>query len=150
MEWLLDLGYVGLFVGAFLAATIIPFSSDILLVGMLVAGGNVVITVIVATVGNWAGGMASYWMGYVGKWEWIEKWCKIKRETLERQKTRVDRYGSWLAFLSWLPIVGDVFAIALGFYKVNVRLVLVYMFFGKALRFVMWAMLWVWARDWIM
>ena len=119
MEWLLDLGYFGLFIGALLAATIIPFSSDFLLVGMLAAGGNVVVTVIVASLGNWAGGMISYWMGHAGRWEWIERWFKVKPETLEKQKSRIDRWGAWLAFLSWLPLVGDLFALGLGFYKVN-------------------------------
>ena len=87
MEWLLDLGYFGLFIGALLAATIIPFSSDFLLVGMLAAGGNVVVTVIVASLGNWAGGMISYWMGHAGRWEWIERWFKVKPETREKQKS---------------------------------------------------------------
>lgn len=139
MEWLLNLGYLGLFIGSLLAATIVPFSSDFLLVGMLAAGGNVVSTVAVASLGNWAGGMVSYRMGRTGRWEWIEKWFKVQPETLERQKARVDRYGSWLAFLSWLPFVGDLFAIALGFYKVNVWQVALFMLIGKTARFVCWA-----------
>lgn len=139
MEWLLNLGYLGLFIGSLLAATIVPFSSDFLLVGMLAAGGNVVSTVAVASLGNWAGGMVSYRMGRAGRWEWIEKWFKVQPETLERQKARVDRYGSWLAFLSWLPFVGDLFAIALGFYKVNVWQVALFMLIGKTARFVCWA-----------
>lgn len=61
MEALLDWGYIGLFVGSFVAATVVPFSSDVLLVGMLAAGGNVWLSVLVATVGNWAGGLTSYW-----------------------------------------------------------------------------------------
>lgn len=147
MEWLLDLGYVGLFIGSLLAATIIPFSSDFLLIGMLAAGGNVVWTVAVASLGNWAGGMISYWMGRGGRWEWIEKWFKVKRETLEKQKVRIDRYGSWLAFLSWLPFVGDLFAIGLGFYKVNVWEVAVFMLIGKTARFVCWALVVEWVRP---
>ena len=39
MSFLLDLGYIGLFIGTFLAATLIPFSSDFLIVGILLAGG---------------------------------------------------------------------------------------------------------------
>lgn len=147
MEWLLNLGYFGLFVGSLLAATIIPFSSDFLLIGMLAAGGNVVLTVIVASLGNWSGGMISYWMGRAGKWEWIEKWFKVKRETLERQKSRIDRWGSWLAFLSWLPFVGDLFALGLGFYKVNVWQVALFMLIGKTARFVGWAVVVEWIRP---
>ena len=141
MESLLEYGYIGLFIGSLLAATVIPFSSDILLIGMLAAGGDIVVTVIVATVGNSVGGMISYAMGYYGEWEWLEKWFKIKRETLEKQKVKVDKYGSWLAFWSWLPFVGDVFAIALGFYRTNVKLTAIFMFVGKSIRFIIWAVL---------
>lgn len=148
MEWLLDLGYFGLFIGALLAATIIPFSSDFLLIGMLAAGGNVVLTVIVASLGNWAGGMISYWMGHAGRWEWIERWFKVKRETLEKQKTRIDRWGAWLAFLSWLPLVGDLFALGLGFYKVNPWQVALFMLIGKTARFVGWAVVVEWVKPW--
>lgn len=148
MEWLLDLGYFGLFIGALLAATVIPFSSDFLLIGMLAAGGNVVLTVIVASLGNWAGGMISYWMGHAGRWEWIERWFKVKRDTLEKQKTRIDRWGAWLAFLSWLPLVGDLFALGLGFYKVNPWQVALFMLIGKTARFVGWAVVVEWVKPW--
>ena len=147
MEWLLDLGYLGLFIGSFLAATLIPFSSDVLLIGMLAAGGNVVLTVLVASLGNWAGGMFSYWIGHLGKWEWIRKWFKIKPETLEKQHEKIDKYGAWLAFFAWLPGIGDVLAVGLGFYKVNVWKVAVFMLIGKSARFIGWAVLMHWIKP---
>ncbi|MDE7355866.1 MAG: DedA family protein [Rikenellaceae bacterium] len=134
-EW----GYIGLFIGSFLAATIVPFSSDVLLVGMLLAGASVWPAVIVATAGNWLGGLTSYYIGYIGKWEWLERWFRVKRSTLERQKSRVDRYGPLLALMTWLPVVGDVFAIALGFYRQRFWPSAAYMLAGKAARFVIWA-----------
>ncbi|MCH5305566.1 MAG: DedA family protein [Rikenella sp.] len=147
MEWLLDLGYFGLFAGSLLAATILPFSSDFLLLGMLAAGADPVLTVAVASLGNWAGGMISYGMGRSGRWEWIERWFKVRRETLERQKARIDRWGAWLAFLSWLPLVGDLFALALGFYKVSLWRVALFMLIGKTARFVGWAVAVEWIRP---
>lgn len=147
MEWLLNFGYLGLFIGAFVAATLVPFSSDILLVGMLLAGGNIYITVIVATLGNWLGGLTSYWVGWLGKWEWIEKYFRIKRETLERHKAKVDRYGAWLALFTWLPLVGDIFAVALGFYRVRFRSSAVLMLLGKGARFVLWAVLYTFGVE---
>ena len=77
MEWLLNLGYFGLFLGSFVAATVVPFSSDVQLVAMLAAGGNVWFCVAVATLGNWLGGLTSYWLGWLGKWEWIEKYMRL-------------------------------------------------------------------------
>ena len=121
MEWLLNLGYFGLFLGSFVAATVVPFSSDVQLVAMLAAGGNVWFCVAVATLGNWLGGLTSYWLGWLGKWEWIEKYMRVRHETLIKHKSKVDRYGAWLALLTWLPFIGDIFAIALGFYRVDFR-----------------------------
>lgn len=141
MELLSSLGFVGLFLGAFLAATIFPFSSDVLLVGVLLAGANPVGSFFVATAGNWLGGLTSYYVGYLGKWTWIEKWFRIKEETLVRQKSRIDKYGSLLAFLSWMPFVGDIFAVGLGFYRVNFTKCAIYMLIGKAVRFAFWVLL---------
>lgn len=147
MEWLLDLGYVGLFVGAFVAATVVPFSSDVLLVGMLAVGGNVWGCVAVATAGNFLGGLTSYWLGWLGRWEWIERYLRVKHETLVRHRAKVDRYGAWLALMTWLPFVGDVFAVALGFYRVDFKKSALLMLIGKGARFVMWALLYLWSTQ---
>ena len=144
MEGLLELGYLGLFLGAFLAATLVPFSSDVLLIGMLALGGTPVMTVAMASLGNWAGGLTTYWLGRLGKWEWVERWFDVTREKLETQKTRIERWGSLLAFLTWLPIVGDLTAVALGFYKVGFGRTAIFMAIGKSARFVLWALLYFW------
>lgn len=144
LEGLLDWGYAGLFIGAFASATVLPFSSDILLVGMLAAGANPYTAISVATVGNWLGGLTSYWVGWAGKWKWIERWTGVKRGKLERQKARVEKWGVWLSLLTWLPIVGDLLAVALGFYRVNFKTSALWMFVGRAARFIMWALLYYW------
>ena len=141
----MDLGYLGLFLGSFLAATVVPFSADVLLVGMLIAGGDMWIVVAVATLGNFLGGLTSYGVGRAGRWEWIEK-LGVSRERLERQKSRVDRFGAPIALLSWVPFVGDVFAVALGFYRVRFVPMAVYMFIGKCARFVMWAVMYYYIK----
>lgn len=148
MELLAQWGYYGLFTGAFLAATIIPFSSDILLVAILTAGANPLAALIIATAGNWLGGLTSYWMGYIGKWEWIEKWLHVKRARLEKQQQNIHRYGSFLAFFTWLPFVGDVLAIALGFYRTNFPKSAVFMLLGKFVRFLMWTLLFIYSKEW--
>ena len=141
LEFLLEWGYVGVFLGCFLAATVVPFASDALLVAMLLAGGNVWMTVACASAGNWLGGLTTYGIGRIGKWEWIEKWFRVKRETIEKQKTKVDRWGPLLALATWVPFVGDVFALVLGFYKAPFVQSAVYMLIGKTGRFVVWALL---------
>lgn len=143
MESLIDLGYWGLLVGSFLASTVIPMSADVLLVGILALGGNIWLCLGIATLGNWLGGLTSYWIGWIGKWVWIERWLKVKEEQLVRQKSKIDRYGTLLALLTWLPIIGDLFAIALGFYKISPKLSAFYMLVGRFLRFLAWTLLYI-------
>lgn len=147
MESLIQLGYIGLFIGSFLASTIIPFSADVLLIGILAMGGNIWICLAVATLGNWMGGMTSYWIGWIGKWQWIEKWLKVKEDQLIRQKQHIDRFGSLLAFMTWLPLVGDLFAIALGFYRISPKLSALYMLLGRFTRFFIWVVLYIKYAD---
>lgn len=135
MEGLIEYGYWGLLLAAFLAATILPFSSDILLAAMLVAGYDPVQLWTFAIIGNWAGGMVSYGMGYLGKWEWIEKYLRADRQKVERFMARAQRYGPAFALMTWLPIIGDPMAIALGFVKSPVWLTGWWMFVGKGLRY---------------
>ena len=141
MSWLESLGLLGLFIGTFLAATIVPFSSDALYIAVLVATKNPVACLIVGTLGNWLGSVTTYWLGRIGKWEWIEKWFKVKPETLERQRQKVNRYGIWLALLAWVPIVGDLITLALGFYKAKPLGTIVLLLVGKFLRFLVWNLL---------
>ena len=141
-ELLADYGLWGLFVGSFLAATVVPFSADVLLIGLLVAGANSPIALIlVATLGNWLGGLTSYSVGRAGKWEWIER-LRVSRKSLEKQQSRIERYGAPIALLTWVPFIGDVFAVALGFYRVKFIPSAIYMLIGKAARFICWYLIW--------
>ena len=143
MEFFLTWGYLGLFIASFLAATVLPASSEIFVAGMLVAGASPLYILITATAGNWLGSISTYGIGWLGKWEWIEKWFKTPREKIEKQQNKIAKYGSLLAFLVWVPIVGDVFALALGFYKVNFTKCSIFMLIGKFLRFFIIIAIWV-------
>ena len=133
-----SLGLLGLLIGTFLAATILPFSSDALYIAVLAATKDPIGCLAVGTVGNWLGSVVTYWMGWIGRWEWIEKWFKVKRETLEKQKVKIDKYGVWLALLAWIPIIGDVIAIALGFYRTRPWATMFLLLVGKFARFLLW------------
>ena len=141
LDFLQAYGVWGLFLGSFLAATVVPLYSDALYLGVLYAGCNLISCLIAATLGNWLGGLTSYGIGWVGRWEWIERWFHVKREKLERQRSRIDRWGIWLAFFTWLPFVGDLFAIALGFYRISPIKCALLMLLGKFLRFLGWTFL---------
>lgn len=138
IEILQSYGLVGLFFGSFMAATVVPFSSEVILTGVLIAGVNPLHAFFSATAGNWLGGMTTYFAGYLGKWSLIERWFGVKQERLIRQRARIERYGSLIAFFTWMPLVGDVLAIALGFYRIDVLKCAVYMLLGRSIRFGVW------------
>lgn len=134
MEFI-EYGYIGLFLASFLAATIIPFSSEAILSVIAYNSDHLLLVVIIATFGNWLGGMSSYYLGYLGKWEWIEKYLKIKEQKIISFKKRISRYGGYIAFFSWLPFIGDLLAVALGVLRINLWSVTIFMFAGKFIRY---------------
>ena len=147
MDWLVEFGYFGLFIGTFLAGTILPLSSDVIMIGVLSLGGNPWLCLLSATLGSWSGTMLTYGMGWLGKWDWIERWFKVKKERLDRQKKKIDRYGVWIAFFSWLPVVGAIFTLTLGFYKVKPKLVALFILAGCFVRFLVWTLLYIFYAD---
>ena len=139
MESFAEWGYLGLFFASFLAATIIPFlSSEALLSLMIVNQYNLGSVLLVATIGNWFGGLSCFYMGWLGKWSLIEKHLKIKTATLERLKPKVDSWGAPLAFFCWIPFIGDPLAVGLGIFKTNPTSVAVWMLIGKGTRYLVW------------
>ena len=136
-----SLGLFGLFIGVMLSATLVPFSSDALYVGALLIGKTpVVLTLLVATAGSWAGAMITYYLGRFAKWEWLVKHFDVKVETLEKQKVRIDRYGVWLSALCWTPFFGEAVMIALGFYKCRPLPIYLLTLAGVFVRYVVWTL----------
>lgn len=138
---LFDYSLWGLFLASFLAATVVPFSSEALLSFLIYNGTDLYTAVLVATAGNWLGGMSSYGIGYLGKWEWIEKYLRVKRETLEKWHDRLYKRGALFAFFTWLPAVGDIFAVGLGLLRTNVWITAIAMLAGKLFRYIVWGWL---------
>ena len=133
-----DIGLLGLFIGTFLAATILPFSSDALYIAVLFATRNPWGCLAVGTLGNWLGSVTTYWLGRCASWDFLVKHFKVNKETLEKQKMKIDRYGVWLALLCWVPIIGDVIAVALGFYRTPAISTHILLLIGKFARFLIW------------
>lgn len=144
MEYYIELGYLGLFVASFLAATLIPFSSEIVLSVLIANDYDFVYCLSVATMGNWFGGISNYTLGYIGNWQTLEKYFGIQKAKVEPVKKYIDRWGSQLAFLCWLPIFGDIFAVGLGFFKVQFTNVALWMLVGKMFRYIIWGAITYW------
>lgn len=142
---MIQIGYWGLFVASFLSATIVPFSSEAVLLGMIVAGFDPVLTTIIATLGNWLGSMFTFWLGYVGNIERIEKWLRISKEKTDKYKAVTKKYGAWFGLLVWVPIIGDVLAVCMGLVRIPVVMSMILILIGKAVRYSIWCYMSVYA-----
>ncbi|HOU68473.1 MAG TPA: VTT domain-containing protein [Paludibacteraceae bacterium] len=141
LSFLAAYGYIGLFLASFLAATILPISSEVVLSLVLEAGLDPFWCIIVTSIGNTLGGMTCYWIGLLGKVEWMEKYLKIKYEKVQKVQNWAQGKGAILAAFTFLPIVGDLIALALGFLRSNAWWVLLFMFIGKTIRYLIWIQL---------
>lgn len=139
----LHYGYLGLFAGSFLSALFIPLGADLLFVTMLATGFEPWFCLTVATLGSWAGGLVIYSVGRAGNEEKIRKWFHIKKEQLVRQKSKIDKYGSLMALSVWIPVIGDIFNVALGFYRTHRARTFIFMFIGRMCRFLLWIILYL-------
>ena len=131
----------GVFLSAFLAATILPFSSEIILGAFYGAGGGDAVTLwLVASTGNVLGAMVNWGLGrYALHWQ-DRKWFPFKADQLQRADAWFQRYGVWALLMAWVPVVGDPLTFAAGFLRVNVWVFLILVTIGKAGRYavVLW------------
>ncbi|WP_373731110.1 YqaA family protein, partial [Bacteroides heparinolyticus] len=96
--------------------------------------------ILAATLGNTIGGLTCYYMGHLGRIDWIEKYFKVKKEKIDKMQHFLQGKGALMAFFAFLPFVGEAIAIALGFMRSNLALTATSMFAGKLARYVV--MLW--------
>ena len=108
VQLLIDWGYFGLFISALLAGSIIPFSSELVMIALVKVGLNPAMCVLSATLGNTIGGMTCYYMGRLGKIDWIEKYFKVKKEKVDKMQAFLQGKGALMAFFAFLPFVGEL------------------------------------------
>ena len=116
---LVSAGYPALFLVSFLAATILPLGSEWLLVLQIAAGCNATATVVVATAGNLAGALTTYWIGLRGGDWFVRTALRIPVTRQERAIHFFERYGSWALIFSWLPVIGDPLCLIGGILRVS-------------------------------
>ena len=134
-QLLQEYGYWGMTVAAFLAGSVFPFSSEAVMVSLQLAGLEPWPLFLSATIGNVAGSMFNYWIGTFGRMEWIEKYLHIKREKVEKTKRWLAGKGAWVGSLCFLPILGSVLSVTLGYMRANLYVTLVAISVGKAVRY---------------
>lgn len=135
MESLIGYGYVGLFVGSFLAATILPLSSEILLSVLLLNGTNPFGAVGVATVGNVLGSVVNYGLGFWGNAVLLQKILGLSPEKIRTAEQRFRKYGVLSLCFAWVPVVGDPLTVAAGLLRIELVLFITFVTVGKLGRY---------------
>jgi len=145
MEILAEYSYFGLFLASFLAATLLPFSSEVVLGVLLNQGLNPYTTLFVATSGNVLGAVVNYGLGAFGGRLILHKFWRMTDPEILKATTRFQKFGVVSLLFSWVPIIGDPLTVAAGVLKVNFMVFLLLVGLGKFLRYVMiyLAVLWV-------
>lgn len=136
-QFFIEWGYIGLFLSALLAGSILPFSSELVLTVLVQMGADPIVCLISASIGNTIGGLICYWLGYLGNMQWIERWLKIDHAKMERADGFVRKYGAWMGVFGVLPWVGEVIIVLLGLMRANVYLTTATMFVGKFVRYLL-------------
>ena len=137
VELLTQWGYAGLFIGAVLAGSVLPFNSETVMAALYVTGLDPVGLIIWGTLGNFLGSVINYFIGRMGKMEWVEKYLRIKREKLDRAQRWVGKYGAWMGLLSWIPLLGSAITVTLGLMRSNIPLTFTAIFVGKLARYIL-------------
>ena len=133
-EFSAEAGLWGLFLASFVAASLLPGGSELVLLAVLQRHPDLVWQAIgMATLGNTLGGMSSYAIGRA-----------IPNRAQHRSIATLRRYGAWALLLSWTPIVGDALCLAAGWLRLNVWTSAVAIAAGKFLRYLVVAGAWAW------
>jgi membrane protein YqaA with SNARE-associated domain len=128
-------GYPSLFLLSFLASTLVPLGSEWLLATMLMSKNDPLMTVAVASLGNYLGACTTWLIGIYGGPFLIRRVLRIDAAAEERAKAFYGRYGAWSLLLSWLPVIGDPLCLVGGTLKIGFGRFSLLVMSGKAARY---------------
>jgi membrane protein YqaA with SNARE-associated domain len=129
-----EAGFVALFFASFIAATILPGGSEVVLIGVLHKHPDKLLEAIaVATFGNTLGGMTSYWLGRL-----------LPNRVHHKAIILLHKYGYWSLLFSWVPLFGDALAVGAGWLRLNPWLAMTAFAVGKLFRYVLVGGGWSW------
>jgi len=136
------IAYIGLFLSALVAATLLPMQSEAVLVALLLQGDHTVALLLaVATVGNVLGSVINWGLGRFALRYRHARWFPASEAQLERAQIWYSRYGRWSLLGSWLPIVGDPLTLVAGMMRTPLPGFVLLVTIAKGTRYVLLAAL---------
>jgi membrane protein YqaA with SNARE-associated domain len=128
--------YLSLFVISFLAATILPLSSELTLAGLIATYNyNNLLLLIVASSGNILGSIVNWTLGFYSRNLTSKKWFPFKDEQIKRSSNWFNKFGKWSLLFAWIPIIGDPLTLAAGLLRVKFTEFLILVSIGKVFRY---------------
>ncbi len=129
-EW----GLLGLFISSFISSTLLPGGSEAVLAALRINDAHDPLSLLaVATAGNTLGGLSSWLIGFLIARRWPTQ--KLLKPEQRRASNWLEKHGSPILLLSWLPIVGDPLCLVAGWLKINFWAALFFIAIGKAARY---------------
>jgi len=132
----LEVIYLSLFAISFLAATILPLSSELMLAGLIATSYyDNVLLLIVASFGNVLGSVVNWSLGFYSRNLTTKKWFPFKDELIERSSKWFNKFGRWSLLFAWVPIIGDPLTLAAGLLRVKFIEFIILVTIGKVSRY---------------
>jgi len=136
MEIFTELGLLGLFVAAFLSATIVPLRAEVVLAALLLHGASPTPLIIIATIGNVLGSLTNYGLGYWASLAVVRKWLNMSEKEFLAAEQRFTTYGTASLLLAWIPIIGDPLTVMAGILRIRLLWFLLLVTAGKLIRYI--------------
>ncbi|KID55581.1 membrane protein [Pseudoalteromonas luteoviolacea] len=130
------MAYLSLFLSAFIAATLLPASSELLLTGMVAnQSGQLWLLWLSATLGNVLGSCVNYYLGRQVERFSHHRWFPVSQNAMGKARGHFQKYGSASLLFAWLPVVGDPLTLIAGVFRVKFGVFLLLVSIGKGLRY---------------
>ena len=130
--------YLSLFIISFLAATILPFSSELTLAGLIATSNyDNLILLIVASFGNTLGSVVNWVLGFYSRNLITKKWFPFKDKQIENSSRWFSKFGKWSLLFTWVPILGDPITLVAGLLRVRFLDFIILVAIGKVSRYLL-------------
>ena len=128
--------YLSLFFISFLAATVLPFSSELTLAGLISTSNyDNLLLLVFASFGNVLGSVFNWGLGFYARNLTIKKWFPFKETQIERSSKWFSKFGKWSLLFAWVPIVGDPLTFVAGLLRVRFLDFIILVAIGKVSRY---------------